>query len=52
MNTYKKALSIYEELKDMDFMDYAETYEQDISFIMALIDNIGESATKTLLKTF
>ena len=52
MNTYKLALSIYEATKDNDFYKTDDTQEQSISVITALIDNIGESATKTLLKTF
>jgi hypothetical protein len=51
-NIYKTAMSIYEESKDMDFMDYEETQEQDISYIISLLNTIGESATKALLLTF
>lgn len=51
-NLYRLANSIYEENQDMDFMDYDDTREQTISYIMTMIDNIGESATRAILTTF
>ena len=51
-NLYRLANSIYEENQDIDFLDYDDTREQSISYIMSMIDNIGESATRALLTTF
>lgn len=35
------AQKIYNELCDLDFMDYTESIESDLDFIQALIDEIG-----------
>ena len=51
MSIYQQALSIYEDSKDMDYDDYSESRDADISFIAALLTNIGEDATKALLTT-
>ena len=44
------AHDLYYEFMDMDNMDYAETYEQDIAFIEALVEAIGYNATRNVLK--
>ena len=51
MSIYQQALSIYEDTKDMDFMDYSESRDADISFIASLLTEIGEDATKSILAT-
>lgn len=44
------AYEIYDLCKDMDFMDYEETYESDIAFIQALIDAIGDKDALSVLR--
>ena len=46
------ALKIYEELKDMDYLDYLDTYENDLQFIHTLITEIGEKAAREFLKQY
>ena len=38
------AQQIYDELKDMDYLDYSEQYESDIAFIQSVIDQHGATA--------
>ena len=52
MATYKTALKIYNDLCDMDFNDYQDSREQDIQYIINLLQTIGENATRTILTTF
>lgn len=49
MKNYKLAVSIYDDYKDMDFMDYDDTREESISFIASMLDEIGESDTRAML---
>ena len=46
------ATAIYNELCDLDFMDYSEHRAADIDFIQALIDDIGEDETRAFLKAY
>lgn len=46
----KNAIIIYNEFKDMDYFDYAESYENDLQFIQSLIDEIGISDTRKYLR--
>lgn len=49
MRNYKLAVSIYDDYKDMDFMDYDDTKEESISFIASMLDEIGENDTRAML---
>ena len=46
------ALQIYEELKDLDYLDYMDTYESDLQFIKTLIDEIGAKAAREFLAQY
>ena len=46
MDTVK---ALYEEFKDMDFMDYSDTIENDFAFIADMVNNIGIDATRQYL---
>ena len=46
------ASKIYEMFSDMDKDDYSSTYESDLCFIQALIDEIGVKATVDYLKQY
>ncbi|MBO4541646.1 MAG: hypothetical protein J5725_00540 [Bacteroidales bacterium] len=46
------ALQIYEELKDMDYLDYMESYESDIQFIGVLVQELGASAAREYLQQY
>ena len=52
MSNYVIAESIYEDARDLDYMDYEDTREQSISEIMASIDRIGEGATRALFSIY
>lgn len=43
------AYEIYEELKDMDFMDYEDTYDDDIEYIAGMIARVGVEKTLAIL---
>ena len=43
------AYEVYEELKDMDFMDYEDTYDEDIEYIAAMIARVGVEKTLAIL---
>lgn len=43
------AARIYDDYKDMDCLDYEEHYESDLAFLTALVENIGERATRAFL---
>ena len=47
---YKTAMRIYEETKDLDYMEYEENYEQDIAYIVSLIESIGVRDAIAVLK--
>jgi hypothetical protein len=49
MDVYEKAMNIYEEIKDMDYMDYAENYDSDIDYIAGMIMKKGYSKTLAIL---
>ena len=51
MSDYMRANAIYDEMSDMDFADYDDTRERTIDFIVSLLNEIGESATRSLLAT-
>jgi len=42
---YKQAMDIYEQVKDLDFTDYEDTKEQDITYIVNSILKIGYNQT-------
>ena len=42
---YKQALEIYEEVKDLDFTDYEDTKETDLSYIVNMILKVGYNQT-------
>ena len=44
------AYEIYALCRDMDFMDYEETFDNDIAFIQALIDAIGDKDALSVLR--
>ena len=46
------ALQIYEELKDLDYLDYMDTYESDLQFIHTLITEIGANAAREYLMQY
>ena len=41
---------LYYECMDLDFMDYADTYEADIAFIDALIEAVGVTTARAVLR--
>lgn len=43
---------IYEELKDLDYLDYMDTYESDIQFIRTLIEEVGEAGAREFLAQY
>jgi len=45
MNAYE----IYENLKDMDYMDYEDTKESDIEYIAGMIARVGVEKTLAIL---
>lgn len=44
-----QVLAIYNDFIDLDFSDYAETLEADLSFIASLVDAIGETDARKFL---
>jgi len=48
----QKAIALYNEFCDLDFMDYTETQESDISFITALLETLGETDTRAFLTAY
>jgi len=42
---YKQALEIYEEVKDLDFTDYEDAKEEDLTYIVNSILKIGYNQT-------
>lgn len=49
MNRIKEALEIYEFIKDMDHMDYIETYADDVEYIADLLKTRTRDEVITLL---
>lgn len=47
-----KALALYKEFCDLDFMDYNETRENDILFIQELIKSYGINDARKILKSY
>lgn len=45
----ENAIKLYEEFMDLDFLDYEETFEKDIAFVQALIDELGIIAARNYL---
>lgn len=45
----EKAIKLYEELKDMDFIDYQDTNEEDIAYLDRLIKKYGIRKAKEML---
>lgn len=45
-----EALLIYKECLDFDFMDYSDTMDADISYILELIDALGITAAREYLR--
>ena len=45
------AIALYELYADMDQDDYSDTYESDIQFIAALIEDFGYCDAKAMLAT-
>lgn len=43
------AYDIYEDLKDMDFRDYEDLYDEDIEYIAGLIARVGIEKTLAIL---
>lgn len=44
-----KAIQLYKECMDMDFMDYSETLEKDLLFISELLKEFSYEETKQML---
>ena len=44
-----KAIELYKECMDMDFMDYSETLETDLLFISELLKEFSYEETKQML---
>lgn len=44
-----KAIQLYKECMDMDFMDYSETLEKDLLFISELLKEFSYEETKEML---
>lgn len=42
---YRQALSIYEEIKDIDYLDYEEHKETDLNYIINMILKVGYNQT-------
>ena len=42
---YKQAILLYSELSDMDYLDYEETREQDLNYLVTLILKQGYNST-------
>ena len=49
MSRIEQAKQIYEECKDMDYLDYIESYESDIEYIAGMIARMGYNKTLSLL---
>jgi hypothetical protein len=47
-----KAMEIYNDFCDMDYMDYSEQFEQDIQFINTLLQELGEADTRKFLTQY
>ena len=45
----ENAIKLYNELIDLDFMDYSDTKESDLDYLKGLIDTIGYKAAYKLL---
>ena len=45
VSTLEKAINLYSECLDLDFMDYEDTRNEDILFIYDMIQNKGEAKT-------
>ena len=48
-NKMAKAIELYKECMDMDFMDYSETLEKDLLFISELLKEFSYEETKQML---
>jgi len=42
---YRQAIDIYEQVKDMDFQDYEDTKEEDLTYIVNMIVRYGYNQT-------
>ena len=47
-----KVLALYKEFYDMDYNDYNETRESDLSFIQELIIDYGLTDARKILKAY
>lgn len=47
-----QATQLYYEFIDLDFIDYQDTKENDITFIQALIDCYGVTDARQILKNY
>ncbi len=45
VSVLEKAMDLYSECLDLDFMDYEDTRNEDILFIYDMIQNKGEAKT-------
>lgn len=48
----ENATKLYYELIDLDFMDYADTLQNDLDFIKTFIDLYGYNDAKQILKAY
>lgn len=46
------AIELYQELKDLDFLDYSDTIENDLVFIQTFIDLYGYQDAKRILLNY
>ena len=49
MSVLEQAMELYESIKDMDYLDYAEHYESDIEYTAEMIAHYGYNKTLELL---
>ena len=47
-----EAINLYNELCDLDFMDYNDSYDSDISFIKSVIECYGVKDARQILKEY
>lgn len=47
-----EAQKFYNELIDLDFWDYTETYENDIMFIQSIINEYGVNDARKILQSY
>ena len=46
------AQKLYFEFIDLDFLDYSESYENDLQFIQTIIDAYGVQDARQILKSY